>query len=159
MKTASKLILSSIVFFSLISCEKTNSNSPNESSNVVNTAPNNTAKTVGGGPGYNSEKMSSGMCYKNNIKDCVILPEIIVTPHRLINLSNGGTPAQVAEAFASEELRQLADQLPESALNLLLSGTCYIHISYESNSLICFQAGTSYPVTVDNSSFAFQFSK
>jgi hypothetical protein len=158
MKTASKLILSSIVFFSLISCEKTNSTKP-DTTDLVNETETQIARTGTGGADYNAWKASSGMCYKNNIKDCVILPEIIIIPHRLINLSNGGTPTQVAEAFASEELRQLADQLPESALNLLLSGTCYIHISYESNSLICFQAGTSYPVTVDNSSFAFQFSK
>lgn len=158
MKTASKLILSSIVFFSLISCEKTNSTKP-DTADLVNETETQIARTGTGGPDYNAWKASSGWCYDEPISKCVKLPEIIVTPHRLINLSNGGTPTQVAEAFSSEELRQLADQLPESALNLLLSGTCYIHISYESNTLICFQAGTSYPVTVDNSSFAFQFSK
>jgi hypothetical protein len=109
----------------------------------------------------NSYKGSTGWCNKAYIKDCTILPEIVVTPtSKLINLTHETDPALVGEAFLNDpDLASLADNLTGDDYAALCSGNYFIAVSAEDSGTISFIAGTSYPVTADNFSFAFQGNK
>lgn len=104
---------------------------------------------------------SDGYCHSGIALNCVKLPEIVVTPTQrqiLIDASNG-TPSDVAIAFQRPELEAIALELPQEYIDALLSRNYYIKLSAENETEICFIAGTNFPVTIDNLTFAFQLVK
>lgn len=109
----------------------------------------------------NAVYASSGWCHTTNIVNCTILPEIVVTPTaRLIQLTNERDPAVVGRAFSTETaLISYLDSFTNADATDLQSGRFVIGLSIQDDRTIAILAGTTYPVTSSNFSFAFQSTK
>jgi hypothetical protein len=153
--------LCSVVF---LSCDKkavspaqaevasvSSANTNTSSSNTNSTGPDR-----GGKPRlyYNGD----GWCHDGMMKDCVKLPEIVVTASRVTALTDAanGSPADVAAVFNDPDFADFTAEFPDNYLAMLQSGNYSISITRQDDTKICFIAGPTAPVTGDNMEFAFQ---
>ncbi len=151
-----------IFVFSALIALSTSCNKPQDLFEET-TTPNAVHQTMvpggGGGTPINSTWTDKGC--KGDVKDCVLLPVVVIKPGQIAAISNAiaNGPIEVGNLFSSTGFADLVSNIDATLVAMLQSGEYTLVETTNSTSFVTYIVGNTLPVCTTNFNFALQFAK